>query len=377
MNSQHMPGRKRTFLIPGYGALVISLDFELHWGVRDSQPVNGPYRANLLGARAAVPRMLDLFEEFDIGATWATVGFLFARSRMELERFSPILRPEYAIKTLDPYQEPLGESEADDPLHFAPSLIEEICRRRRQELATHTFSHYYCQEEGETAATFREDLLSACRIAERYKAKMRSIVFPRMQYKAEYAPILREMGITSYRGTERHWMYSGESVAAQRTPWRRAARIADNYISLSGSNITHWSDVPQEDGLCNIASSRFLRPYSETLAMIEPLRLHRMLSALEAAAENKAIFHLNWHPHNFGLNLEANLRVLRSIFEHYKRLHDSHGMRALAMKEVVEALHGPQIHAAEETSRDNTRTSGGGDQRNPGGQGQDNPALVR
>src|SRR5262245_13071649 len=61
---------------PAFGALVISLDFELHWGVRDKRPVDGSYRENLLGAREAIPRMLDLFEEFGIAATWATVGFL-------------------------------------------------------------------------------------------------------------------------------------------------------------------------------------------------------------------------------------------------------------------------------------------------------------
>lgn len=64
-------------------------------------PADGAYRPNLLGARRAVPRMLDLFEEFDIGVTWATVGFLFARSRQELEECSPAVRPQYQDRRLD------------------------------------------------------------------------------------------------------------------------------------------------------------------------------------------------------------------------------------------------------------------------------------
>src|SRR5579859_4252999 len=68
---------------PGYGAFVISLDFELHWGVRDHEPLDGPYRPNLLGARNAIPRLLEMFERYGISATWAIVGFLFARSREE------------------------------------------------------------------------------------------------------------------------------------------------------------------------------------------------------------------------------------------------------------------------------------------------------
>ena len=77
------------------GAFVLSLDFELHWGVRDHQAAEGPYRAALLGAREAVERTLDLFAAYDVAATWATVGFLFARSRGELEAASPAERPTY------------------------------------------------------------------------------------------------------------------------------------------------------------------------------------------------------------------------------------------------------------------------------------------
>jgi hypothetical protein len=75
---------------PGYGAFVISLDFELHWGVRDHEPPDGPYHANLLGARKAIPRLLELFEHYGISATWAIVGFLFAESREERRKFEPV-----------------------------------------------------------------------------------------------------------------------------------------------------------------------------------------------------------------------------------------------------------------------------------------------
>src|SRR5918997_4330773 len=110
-------------MTPGYGALVISLDFELHWGVRHTIPPDGPYRRNLLGVWEAVPKMLALFEEYDVAATWATVGFLFAKSRQELEEFSPPVKPSYENHALYPYAEPIGEDEADDPRHFAPSLF--------------------------------------------------------------------------------------------------------------------------------------------------------------------------------------------------------------------------------------------------------------
>src|ERR1700674_386625 len=97
------------------GALVISLDFELHWGVRDIAPLDSGERARLLLARRLIPRMLDLFDEFSISATWATVGLLFAHSKEEAEAFMPAKRPKYRECRLDPYSEKLGSGEADDP----------------------------------------------------------------------------------------------------------------------------------------------------------------------------------------------------------------------------------------------------------------------
>ena len=58
------------------GAFVISLDFELMWGVRDKRTI-ADYGANILGVRQVVPALLDLFAERGIGCTWATVGLLF------------------------------------------------------------------------------------------------------------------------------------------------------------------------------------------------------------------------------------------------------------------------------------------------------------
>jgi hypothetical protein len=219
-------------------------------------------------------------------------------------------------------------------------LIEEIRRRPRQELATHTFSHFFCRESGQTENAFREDLRSAIYIAARCGVRLRSIVLPRNQYVAGYAHVLRESGITSYRGAGRHWMYEGTSEKRQRILLRRGMRLLDDYVELSANSVTRWSDVPQPDGLCNIPSSRILSSYSKRLAALEPLRLKRILDVVGKAARTHGIVHLNWHPHNFGVNLEENLRVLRSILECYARYRDSDGMCSLSMSEVVDVLRG-------------------------------------
>lgn len=71
---------------------MISLDFELLWGVRDHADRDS-YGRNVLGAREAIPRILEMFEKHGISATWATVGFLFCESRDELMEILPPPRP--------------------------------------------------------------------------------------------------------------------------------------------------------------------------------------------------------------------------------------------------------------------------------------------
>lgn len=334
---------------PGYGALVISLDFELHWGVRDKCAPDGSYRENLLGARKAVPAMLDLFEEFDVAATWATVGFLFAANRQEREAFSPNSRPQYVDTKLDAYSEPTGDSEADDPLHYAGSLIEEIRRRAKQEIATHTFSHYYALEPGETREAFSADLRSAVAIARHHGIDVRSIVFPRNQVRPGYEDLLKEAGIVCYRGNETNWMYRprprGDETLAVRGP-----RLLDHYVSLSGNKIVRWEDVRQPNGLCNVRSSMFLRPYSESRKSFEPARLHRIAGGIEAAAAERGIFHLWWHPHNFGTETQQNLEFLRGVLEVFNRCRSEQGMQSLSMAGVTDLV--TQDVAAEPSADD-------------------------
>ncbi len=319
---------------PDFGALVFSIDFELHWGVRDLQRPDGSYRQNLLGERAAVPEMLNIFREYGIAGTWATVGFLFAHSRDEINHYSPALKPQYDDPTLSPYTENLGNDEIEDPLHYAPSLIKQIHQTPHQEIGTHTYSHYYCLESGQSNTEFRADLDSAHAIAKSYGVQLSSIVFPRNQINQDYMPTLLDADIICYRGNEKNWM-NRAVIGGTHPVYMRAGRIADTYLNLSGQNLTTWNEVVEPSGTCNIPSSRFIRPCSSTLRQLESRRLKRILNAMHEAAANKKIIHLWTHAHNLGVNIQDNLAFLRAISAEYKRLQQQYGMRALTMSEAA------------------------------------------
>src|SRR5690606_11461776 len=122
---------------------------------------------NLLGVRQAIPAMLDRFRRHEIHATWATVGLLMFDDKQSMLASLPPedLRPGYTNAALSPYQsmDTIGPDEASDPFHYGLSLVRQIAAIPHQEIGTHTFSHYYCLEAGQTEAQFRADLEAARR----------------------------------------------------------------------------------------------------------------------------------------------------------------------------------------------------------------------
>jgi peptidoglycan/xylan/chitin deacetylase (PgdA/CDA1 family) len=319
------------------GVLLISLDFELHWGVRDQKTVDD-YRDNLLGVREAVPALLNTFSEYGIHATWATVGFLFFENREQLLRGLPVQRPQYANRALNPYEHlhEIGENEEQDPFHYAPSLIKRIASTPNQEIGTHTFSHYYCLERGHDLETFKDDLRAAIRAAEALRVRLHSIVFPRNQTNRAYLEACAELGIRAYRGTvaSRAWAASDEE--GESLP-RRGTRLLDAYLRIAGDH-SYPLRATAAARPYNMPASNFLRPYSRRLSPLEPLRLRRITRDLASAARRGGVYHLWWHPHNFGTHLEENLAFLRAILEQFRTHERTYGMRSMNMGELAREL---------------------------------------
>ena len=108
------------------------------WGVRETRTIES-YGANILGARAAIPELLALFEAHEVRATWATVGLLLFDDKRSLLEALPDLGPTYENTRLDPYAAlgEVGENEKSDPFHFGLSLARTIAECEGMELGRH------------------------------------------------------------------------------------------------------------------------------------------------------------------------------------------------------------------------------------------------
>ena len=186
------------------GVFVISLDFELHWGCFESMSLNEQHQAYFNNTRKAIPAMLDIFSSNEIHVTWATVGMLFCKNINEWEKHRPAHLPSYINKKVSSYEwiHQNGFHALEDPYHFAPELIELIKATPYQEIGTHTYSHYYCLEQGQTKEQFREDLSIARELAAHRGIQLKSLVFPRNQFNKDYLSVCHEMGIESVRSNQ-------------------------------------------------------------------------------------------------------------------------------------------------------------------------------
>jgi peptidoglycan/xylan/chitin deacetylase (PgdA/CDA1 family) len=324
------------------GYFVISLDLELYWGMFDKTSLQ-EYGDRILGERTAIPRMLDLFTKHHIHATWATVGMLMARTRQELVSLLPPLhlRPTYADMRVSAYThietEHIGENETVDPYHFGESLVHRIQETPHQEIGNHTFSHYYCIDGYENNINvFIEDLETHRKIAETYGISTESIVFPRNQTNIETLSACNEHGLRAYRGNEEHIFYAPRQESAQSLPIR-GMRLLDHYLNISGH---HTYQLPHKNPHTplNIPSSRFLRPWSRKLSIFEWLRLRRIKNSMTHAAKHGEVFHLWWHPHNFGIDQEENFRNLENILQHFEHLRETYGFESASMKDITKLV---------------------------------------
>ncbi|MEG9326634.1 polysaccharide deacetylase family protein [Salinimicrobium catena] len=314
------------------GKFVISLDFELLWGVFDK--VHHKEKITYFkNTRQVIPKILQLFSEFEISCTWATVGMLFNSNWNEWESNRPQKLPAYMNSKLSAYN--FGDSvkaNGTEDLCFAPDLVRQIAETPGQELATHTYSHYYCSEKGQTVEAFQADLQKAITMAEAMGVELKSLVFPRNQLNPEYLKICKQLGIETVRSNPENWYWKETEDSSF---LKKVFRTGDAYFGKRDKSYP-YSALKQEPGRpMEQKASRLLRPYSEN-SFLNRLKVNRIKAEMKTAAMKKEIYHLWWHPHNFGENPEKNLEDLRQILTTYKQLNREFGFESVSMKELYD-----------------------------------------
>lgn len=320
------------------GAFVISLDFEMMWGCHDWAAPDGYGETNIRQVRNVIKRLLELFDKYRINATFATVGLLFLDDKEHVYSNMPSNTPTYKNSFLSPFKDDYIKNikEEYSELYFAPDVIKILSDKSNIEIGTHTFSHFYCWEQGQTIAQFESDIKKAVQVADLKGNKIRSIVFPKNQVSSQYLEICSKYGITNYRGNALH--FYNETSSTFKSLMNRIMRLLDAYLPCDKDVTISYDSIETQNKLINIRASRFLRPYSKKLSWLEKLRFTRIKKEMKHAAINGELYHLWWHPHNFGSNSEENLLFLEKILSFYQDCHNNYGMQSMTMSEFEDFI---------------------------------------
>ena len=65
------------------GTMIVSLDFELFWGMLDCSTLES-YGGNVVGGRKAIPRLLELFQKYNFGCNCAVSELLYENGTISI-----------------------------------------------------------------------------------------------------------------------------------------------------------------------------------------------------------------------------------------------------------------------------------------------------
>jgi hypothetical protein len=282
----------RSTIYSDTGYFVFSFDLELAWGYFDSD-VSHWRKFSTDGSRErnSIFQLLEIFNEFNISATWGLVGHLFFEHCEKCE-ICPIMDRKYFY---DSYQEIYDNNH---PLWYGSDLIDMLINKGvNQELAYHGFTHKIFDEKEMNEVEARIEIEEWLRVANRTHMIPQSVLFPRN--KVGYLELFKKYGFICYRGELKQPRTFSTPVIG------RVIRRLYNSISPLLSPQVYQIYQAEPSGLVNIPSTQyFFGTYRRFEKLLDSLNLHllssqRIIQAVKKAASQKKILHVRAHPCEF------------------------------------------------------------------------------
>lgn len=189
------------------GVVVLSADFEMAWAYRYSKSKSKEAIQLGIQEREQVPMLLNLFDQYNIPATWATVGHLFldrCERDSEGKAHTEMPRPHYfenrnwKFTDGDWYQHDPCSDYKSEPAWYAPDLIRKIINSRvKHEIGCHTFSHIDFTDKNCPPELAEAEIRKCINLSEEMGVIVKSMIFP--GGTAGNYEVLKENGIICYR----------------------------------------------------------------------------------------------------------------------------------------------------------------------------------
>lgn len=270
------------------GYFLFSLDTELAWGYFD-QYRSGRFSEDGVWERKAIHRLLDIFDEFEISATWAVVGHMFYASCEKCE-ICPVLEWKEKYSSFEQIYD------TGNQLWYGADVIDLLRGRgARHEIGFHGYTHKVFDEHIMTEEEAKTEISEWQRLAARKNITPYSAVFPRN--RAGHLKSFKDAGYICYRGDELRPEGSRFMLL------RKAINVFDLIFQTRTPLV--YDPILDESGLINLPASRWLFGMNRRVEAVldavglASLRIRPMIQAVNRAAREGKIVHIWAHPEEF------------------------------------------------------------------------------
>lgn len=310
------------------GILTISIDYEFALGFADFD-LSAKDKGHMVREIDITNRLLDLFERYNIPATWAVTGHLLEDT---CQWKGTLPHPEYPRpvnrkERRDWFLLHPPEGEYDDPLWFdVHRLIPRMLRSPvGHEVASHSYAHIIYGAYDISEGAVRADIENIKRIHADRKYPLYSFVFPRNR-EAFHAE-LYAIGVRCYRGTSTMWYRLFPGI------FQRIFHLADYYLPSARTVVP----VRGKGGMINIPDSLMLLGRNGLRRLVTPrIMKWKMRRGIKKAIAKREVFHLWFHPSNFWFDTETQFAILEDVLQ-YASMHRRNGeLAVLTMHDVCQ-----------------------------------------
>lgn len=200
----------RKFVPEPYKAVfTLSADFELAWAWRFSKGAADPLQMALQKARRAranMPELIQLCEQYNIPVTWATVGHLFLEEcscenglpHPHMKRLSHFENGYWKFAEGDWFKDDPCSNVKDAPEWYCPDLLDMIEKSPvKHEIGCHTFSHIDCRDQVCPPEVFRQEMEECQKLAKQRGFDLKTFIYP--AHTVGNVKELPALGFTNYR----------------------------------------------------------------------------------------------------------------------------------------------------------------------------------
>jgi hypothetical protein len=246
------------------GKLTISIDLELAWGVWDALT---PDKIELAESaeRPICATLIDLFDRYQVKATWAMVAAL-------LDETSAKSRP------------------GSKACWYAPDIVERLVGAKvAHEIGSHSGRHIYFDRA--SSADARADLEFARDVHRANGLGFNSFIFPRGA--CGHLDLLKRIGLRTFSHADVGWTVTAHRVGHHAA---RIANLADKVLPIP----PHPTVARQREGLVELEKSMLLMGRNGLRRFVlPPVTRTKFQLGLATAQRTGGIFHFWFHPSNF------------------------------------------------------------------------------